>query len=166
MSAEDIIETISDLVSVHRTLNEQAERKTETLKNGDMHGLESLLKEEERTAAELKSLEEKRLECVNDFLQSRGLVAEKQVTITQIADVVSQNEKKELLHLQNRLLEEMGALKQRNALNQELIEQSLHFINVTLNLASPPEQEPITYNRPNDSGNQGIKRQSLFDSKA
>lgn len=166
MPAANIVEAMDALVAVHRTLNEQAERKTEVLKNGDMQGLESLLKEEEATAAQLKSLEDRRERDVNEFLREKGITSDDPLTVSQIAELAPQHEKEEMYRLRDELLAEIVDLKRQNALNQSLIEQSLHFIDVSLNMARPPELESVTYNHPNHTGNERLNRQSLFDSQA
>ncbi|HEX7065878.1 MAG TPA: flagellar protein FlgN [Bacillales bacterium] len=164
MSAESMIETMKVLVSVHRELNEQAKEKTETLKNGDMEALETLMKKEEAAVSKLKELEELRVRQVDVFLGEKGMIGEN-VTMSQLLKVADPEEEQKLLQIQHQLTEEIILLKQQNALNQELIEQSLQFVNVSLNLYQP-EKEPANYGRPDQTKNSAQRGRSLFDSQA
>lgn len=164
MSADRMIEVIQELLSVHLALNHQAKEKTDYLKDGDIEGLEALIKKEETTVSRLEELEKRRIHEVNEFLSKKGIPAG-DLTISELLKFVDPQEQLELLELQHSLLKETTTLKQRNALNQELIEQSLQFINVSLNLFDPYE-ETANYRHPDQMKEPERRRRSLFDSKA
>ena len=165
MSAESIIDTMKALISVHQTFNEHAGRKTESVKNGNIHRLEQLMNEEEALVSKLKELEETRIRQVNEFFSQKGILIDGDVTITKLLRYVSLSEQEQLRQLQQELMKEIEQLKQQNALNQELIRQSLDFVNLSLQLFQP-DPEPVTYDHPNQTGSQQRKGKSLFDSKA
>jgi flagellar biosynthesis/type III secretory pathway chaperone len=62
-------------------------------------------------------------------------------------------------------MQEVAQLKQQNALNQELIRQSLDVVNLSLQLFQP-DSEPVTYDHPNQTSSSQYKGNPLFDSKA
>lgn len=68
-----------------------------------------------------------------------------------------------LKRLKKELIDEVAKLKERNILNQQLIYQSLQFINVSLDMLRPQNQD-MTYGKsvkkPTKSGI------GIFDSKA
>lgn len=166
MSAEKVITNMKTLVGVHETLNEQAKEKTEHLVNGDMKALEGLMKKEEAATTKLEELERLRSQLVNDFLAEKGIVAE-EPTMTDLLKFVDDEEKEQLMKVQKHLLEEIMDLKQQNSLNQELIKQSLQYVNVSLNLLDPKDELP-NYKRPlqNQAKSETQNVRSLFDSKA
>lgn len=164
MSVEAIIGTITRLISVHQDLNQLAKKKTEIIKDGEIEKLEILLKEEGALVLRLKELETTRSGHVRDFLSHKGILAEDR-TLAQLAMLVSPGEKEELLGLRQRLTDEIAVLKQQNKLNQELIEQSLQFVNVSLGLLQP-EVEPVNYERPGRTDPVVKKGKSMFDSRA
>ncbi|HEX7064427.1 MAG TPA: flagellar protein FlgN [Bacillales bacterium] len=164
LSAEPLIETMEALVSVHRTLNAHAKEKTRVLKEGDIKGLEALMKKEEAAAAKLKKLEEARIQRVDEFLAEKGVIGE-DVTMSQLLKFTAPEEERELLEVQNQLMDEIVQLKQQNALNQELIEQSLQFVDMSLDLFQPAK-EPANYQHPDQTKSPGQRGRSLFDSQA
>lgn len=166
MPADKVIGNMQALVEVHETLNELAKEKTKHLVNGDMKALEGLMKREEAAAAKLEELERQRSQWVDQLLAEKGIVAE-EPTMTDLLKFVDEEEKLKLMNVQQSLLEEIAALKQQNSLNQELIKQSLQYVNVSLNLLDPRTESP-NYKRPvQNSKKQELQNgRSLFDSKA
>lgn len=162
MPADQLIEIIKELLSVHKDLNHLAEKKTNHLKNVDVESLQSLLNEEKTAVSKLEQLENKRMRDVQQFLSEKGAPAI-DLTVTELLKYMDSQDQLEMLQLQHSLLKEMTTLRHRNALNQELIKQSLQFINVSLNLFDPRE-ETANYGpqmrAPVRTG------RSLFDSKA
>ncbi|HEU5139259.1 MAG TPA: flagellar protein FlgN [Bacillales bacterium] len=164
MSAEPMIETMEALVSVHKTLNEHAKEKTRVLKEGDIKALEALMKKEEAAAAKLKELEDTRIRRVDEFLSEKEIIGE-DVSMSQLLKFTNPEEERELLEVQSRLMDEIVQLKQQNALNQELIEQSLKFVDMSLHLFQP-NKEPANYRHPDQAKSPGQPGRSLFDSQA
>jgi flagellar biosynthesis/type III secretory pathway chaperone len=165
LSAQQIINMMEKLVDVHQTLNEQGVRKTEILKTGEMKALEALMKEEEATVSQLKAFEDERNAAVDSFLEQKSILPGN-VTIEALIKFVKPEEQDRLTAVHQMLLNEIVALKQRNELNQQLIQQSLQFVNLSLNMVQPQAQ-PTNYDRPGKQKNQtDNNRHSLFDSKA
>jgi flagellar biosynthesis/type III secretory pathway chaperone len=140
------------LLKSHEDLLTLGERKTEVLKLGDMKALDVLLKEEDLLVKKLQMIEKERmLKFAN-------------VTLGDMLDQAEAPEKEKLLHLQEQLVQAYETLKSRNALNQQLLEQSLQYVNMSLSMVQP-QCEPATYSntKKNPYNNSSA---SLFDSKA
>ncbi|WP_096202424.1 flagellar protein FlgN [Bacillus sp. FJAT-45350] len=164
MSTKAIMDVMADLIKLHQTFNQLAVEKTEAIKNSDMPSLDKLLKQETAYVKKLRKLEEDRLFVVNQYLANEGLVTEG-VTMGNLVELVPSTEQVLLGKLQKALLSEIDRLRKRNELNQQLIEDSLRFVNLSLDLIAP-EPEEVNYKRPTKTSYEENTGRSLFDSKA
>jgi flagellar biosynthesis/type III secretory pathway chaperone len=140
------------LLKSHEELLSLGERKTNVLKFGDMKALDLLLKEEDLQVKKLQMIEKERL------------LKFANVTLSDVLEQAESDKKENLIHLQEKLISTYEALKSRNQLNQELLEQSLQYVNMSLSMVRP-ENEPVTYNNPKTNP-YNSNTTSLFDSKA
>ncbi|MDM5315076.1 flagellar protein FlgN [Fictibacillus sp. b24] len=152
METAHMISLLERLFKSHEDLMSLGERKTEVLKLGDMKSLDVLLKEEDLQVKKLQIIEKERmLKFAN-------------VTLSDVLEQAEEPEKERLLVLQNRLIEMYESLKNRNQLNQELLEQSLQYVNMSLSMFQP-QYEPDLYSK-NITDEYSSNSISLFDSKA
>lgn len=164
MSAQSIIQTLQQLINLHRELNKMAQEKTEAIKAEELKSLSSLLVQERKLVVAIEQLENVRQSDVHAFLREKG-VQDGTALLSECIQYASENERTELTRLGAELREEIISLKERNELNQQLIYQSLQFVNLNLNLMLP-ENESYTYDRPQDPEGERQPSKSLFDSKA
>ncbi|MNN09545.1 FlgN protein [compost metagenome] len=100
------------------------------------------------------------------FLQSKGIKSRLELTITDILRLVFDPEEKQRLTASQRALnEQLTRLKQANELNQDLIAQSLNFIDFSLNVMIGGMDEEATYSPPQSSERKSSAR-SNFDTRA
>jgi flagellar biosynthesis/type III secretory pathway chaperone len=152
METAQMTALLERLFKSHEDLLALGERKTEVLKLGDMKALDVLLKEEDLQVKKLQLIEKERL------------LKFANVTLADVLEQADGTEKENLIQLQEQLIQIHEALKSRNELNQELLEQSLQYINMSLSMVQP-ETEPVTYSKPKTNG-YNSSNTSLFDSKA
>jgi flagellar biosynthesis/type III secretory pathway chaperone len=152
METAQMTSLLERLLKSHEELLTLGERKTDVLKLGDMKALDVLLKEEDLQVKKLHMIEKERL------------LKFANVTLGNVLEQAELDEKENLIHLQEKLIIAYDALKSRNNLNQELLEQSLQYVNMSLSMVQP-ENEPATYKNPK-SNPYNSNRSSLFDSKA
>ncbi|MCM3731589.1 flagellar protein FlgN [Fictibacillus nanhaiensis] len=152
METAQMTSLLERLLTSHEELLALGERKTEVLKLGDMKALDVLLKEEDLQVKKLQLIEKERMLKFTN------------VTLGDVLEQADEADKVKLLHLQDQLIQTYEALKSRNELNQELLEQSLQYVNMSLSMVQP-QSEPSTYSntKKNPYANQSS---SLFDSKA
>src|SRR5690554_2452611 len=143
---QEIVTIFKALTAVHEKFNEKAIEKQEAVKKGNMQALDQLLKEESALIQQLGKLENTRQHVVNAWMQEKGFVKEN-VTFEQLMKFFTEENKEELLHWEQRLVQEITKLKQQNELNQQLIEESLRFVNMSLD-AMQPKQEFSNYHNP------------------
>ena len=165
MSIQPIIQTLDKLVNVHKTLIQISEQKTEVLKEGSADKLQSVLIEEQKFIPKVERAEKAREEAVVNWFADKELNDEEQ-TITRILDLLANGvEKKQLEEVATTLTKAIAQLKQREQLNQALIQQSMQFINVSLNMLQPSMSQ-INYGRSKQNETSRTREHSVFDSKA
>ena len=145
MSASLLMQTLEKLVKLHESLQEVEKKKTEVIKNGDMVALQQIMKDEQAHIMSIQKLEEARITI------SKRIVAT--IPDPSVMDCVKHLDHKEgekVSEIANHLKAVISDLKETNSLNQQLLQQSMQFVNVSLNLLQPT-QKSINYGKP--SGN-------------
>lgn len=163
MSAANIITALEKLVKLHKSLNNLAQSKTNIIKEGDMDALSQLLMDEQKHIKAIELTENEREREVQSYLLKQGQL-QNTATITDVIETSSDKEKGQLEGLKAQLLEEAHMLKEHNYLNQQLIYQSLQFVNLTLDMLRPRNQN-FNYEKPVQQKHSQAST-GMFDSKA
>lgn len=161
MSIEIIIQSLQKLITVHESLLDLSKQKTEVVKEGSIDKFQQILSKERKFVQMLEKAEQNRQQVVEQWFVHQGHSLDN-ITITKMLDLLKDGEEKNNLEtvtieLTNRLTE----LKQQEQLNQELIRQSMQFVQISLDMMQPTIKNMNYGNQNND----GTKR-SVFDSKA
>jgi hypothetical protein len=98
------------------------------------------------------------------FLQSHSILID-QPTLRDCLKHVEEQERQILTILQSQLVEKVSRVKKQNDLNQQLLEQSLAFVQMSIDLLTP-DIETYNYERPNRNQSYEQHGRSLFDSNA
>ncbi|MFB6468936.1 flagellar protein FlgN [Cytobacillus sp. Hz8] len=159
MSAEKLLSSMEKLYKLHKSLYEIAVKKTDVIKKGDMDALNQILKDEQKHVAAIQMFEKERQQA------AASLVPEKEnPTVTDCYVLIGEIEQFRLAELANNLSELVFELKEQNFLNQQLIHQSLQFVNVSLNLLNP-QPDAINYGPPAGSQKKEKNTQGMFNSR-
>lgn len=160
MSVEKLIHTMDKLLKLHRSLYELSTKKTDIVKKGDMDSLNQILKDEQAHIAAINKFESERQSFAKVIVPSLL-----QPTITDCINVVDESDKTALESLRMELLKLVSQIQEKNELNQQLIYQSLQFVNLSLNLVAP---QPEDFNYSPGAGKKNVPGHSpgLFNSKA
>ncbi|SET09450.1 FlgN protein [Oceanobacillus limi] len=162
MSVESIIQSIKNLVKVHENLLKISEEKTEVVKAGSVDKLQTVLIKERKLVQLLDKEEDSRKKKVDEWFLQNGFPTE-DTTISKILEsLTNEKEKKELENHTVELTELMLKLKQQEQLNLALIQQSMQFVQVSLDLMSPSLKN-MNYGNEKD---QSSSNRSMFDSRA
>jgi flagellar biosynthesis/type III secretory pathway chaperone len=164
LSAKQLIELLEKHVKLHKGLLELANKKTEVLKKGDMEALSEMMKEEQKYIAAVKQIEKERIVVVEKIISVLGH-AQTEPTLTACIELVDEPERSALKRLRDNLVAVVAELRNINELNQQLLQQSLQFVNMTLNMIMPQPKE-VNYRKPNTAPASYEESRSLFDSKA
>jgi flagellar biosynthesis/type III secretory pathway chaperone len=160
LSAKKLIKLLEKHVKLHKGLLELAKKKTEALKKGDMEALSEMMKEEQTYIAAINQVERERIRVVEAMVGK-----EDERTLTACMERVDEPERSALERLRDNLAAVVAELKNVNELNQQLLQQSLQFVNMTLDMIMPQPKE-VNYRKPNMAPSSYEGSRSLFDSKA
>ena len=164
MSAELIIQSLKKLVESHKMFISLSDEKKDCLMQEDIGQLKQVMLKESALLKKMQSQEQERMRLVQFFGRSKGLVTENG-TLSELLPLVSEQQQEELLLLQKKLTKLINELKEKNDLNKQLIEKSLRFVNLSLDVMQP-QHETGNYGRQRDEDNDLGEGRSLFDSKA
>ncbi|MCK6206023.1 flagellar protein FlgN [Bacillus infantis] len=158
MSAQALIEVLKKQLKLHGSLLQLAQEKTGILKKGELDALNEAMKNEQKHIAAIQLLENKRGQIV------AGMFPGKQnASLQDCMPHLSPEEREEAEHIQHQLAGLLFELKYLNELNQSLIDQSMQYVFMNLDLLMPSDTS--NYQKEIDDEDAGPSI-SLFDSKA
>lgn len=164
MSIQPIFESLEKLTQIHESLLDCSKEKTEVIKEGSAEKLQILLAKEHKLIRLLEQTEQKRQEHVDCWFEQQQVPESEDRTITHMLEILNESESdatEKLESLAIALTEVITKLKQQEQLNQALIEQSMKFIQMSLNILNPTIDN---YNY-GQSETKTVDR-SVFDSRA
>ncbi|WP_240374384.1 flagellar protein FlgN [Bacillus piscicola] len=164
MSIKAILEAMVLLIQQHKELNELSSQKMELIKANDMEQLSELLKNESKLIRVIEETERTRQEKMSVFFKERN-IGETEGTVSNLAKHLPAEHQGPLFKLQENLLQEMARLRQTEALNRRLLEDSLHFVQLTLDMIQP-DPDAVHYSHPDRKEGKHPEGYSIFDSKA
>ncbi|MTH55056.1 flagellar protein FlgN [Bacillus mangrovi] len=159
MQAAALILTLEKLLEQHLDLYQTALNKTEQLKHNKTEELKQTLQREQALVQIIKQTEAERITEASRFLGRHT-----DLTLAACADRAEGAEKTRLSKLKEEFKSVMDKLKAANLLNQQMTQQALQFVTMSLDMLMPRVPEP-NYKRPDAAKNEPNRR-SLFDSKA
>ena len=166
MSVQGLLVTMDELIQVHVTLLGLAEQKTNILVLNQVDKLNQVVNKETSLMKQITILDLNRIENISGLLIEKGYKPNPSITVGDLIKIVVKAEDKKLLSdAQKRLLSTIEQLREKNQLNQKLIEHSLAFIEYSMDLVLGPSDDGVTYQNPSHQ-QQGIKRNGMFDSRA
>jgi flagellar biosynthesis/type III secretory pathway chaperone len=166
VAIQEVIRKLEQLDGIHRSLLELAEQKKQVLIGNEVDELSKIVNRESRLIKQVGDCEKEWLQAMVHFLEHKGFRPSPSITVSEVSRLVfNADDKQALLEAQERLMDTIGQLQAMNALNQQLIEQSLAFIDYSLDLmAGSPEQDAV-YRNPAGQA-RASKRKGIFDAKA
>lgn len=165
MALTRLIELLERLDEAHLQMLELAAIKKQAIMDNKVEGIVDILNRESKLMKLTGQLEEQRSQAAYAFLQGVGIRSNLNLNLTELSRLVFDPEDKaRLQHIQQKLSGTLQSLKQANELNQKLIEQSLTFIDYSLDLLVGRPNQEITYHHPSEKGG-AISRPGLFDAR-
>ncbi|WP_400243407.1 flagellar protein FlgN [Niallia sp. JL1B1071] len=159
MQIEMINASLSDLLSFHENLLKLSFEKKEVLIKGDTDQLRTITgKEQKLIKAIQKKDHELQLNC-NGFLGS-----EQKQTLNDVINKVDDQTKDVLIEIKQQLEEVLSLIRTQNDTNQQLIKQSLQFIEISIDLLNP-DIDSYNYNRSESKNPYEKEGYSIFESK-
>lgn len=161
MSASSLILSMERLLKLHNSLYEIAVKKTDILKKGDMEALNQLMKDEQKHIAAIGKIEEERKQITKVIIPES-----ENPTIADCLNLLEGTEYERLSNLRDALQKSIISIQSQNELNQQMLHQSLQFINLSMSLFTPPEPEDFLYLNPGRKSNDSTYSSGMFNSKA
>ncbi|WP_430790955.1 flagellar protein FlgN [Virgibacillus flavescens] len=162
MSLHTIIQSLEKLIMLHESLLSVSELKTAAIKAGSMEDLQALLVKERKHVQALEQVETSRQQVVDNWFEMNNLPSENK-TITAMLELLEDRaQQRTLENVTVNLTNAVADLKSQEQLNQALIQQSLQFVELSLDMMNPSINN---LNYGNKVDKESVKR-SVFDSKA
>lgn len=166
MAFQALTQTMTALTDVHITLLELAEQKKQVLIHNDVEQLMRIIARENKLMKQVEELILQRNEATGQFMIEKGYKPNPKVKISDLTRIIFNIEDKKLLiHLQKQLMENIRKLQEANQINRQLVEQSLQYINYSLDLISSPPEDDLVYQHPKQRA-YGTRRPGLFDTRS
>ncbi|WP_428909641.1 flagellar protein FlgN [Niallia sp. Krafla_26] len=158
LSAQALITVMEKLLKLHQSLLGLSKEKTAILKNGDFDAFQEYLRNEQKHINAITILEKERQKAVSSIIPE-----ESEWTLTNCLPQLYDADQEKLLSIKQELTDLIKQLKEVNELNQQLVQQSLQFVNLQLDLLLPDELDNYSKEQ-NDQDS--LPKTSIFDSKA
>lgn len=151
------------LVELHQELIQLSQNKTKEIKQGDLEQLSKLLIQERKQVQLISQKESERQTLVESFFNEQQAGNEEKTMTNLLVFLENKAEKIQLEQVMSDLIDVIVDLRDIEKLNQDLMTQSMQFVQLSLDMLQPSLKR-MNYN---DKKNpQTETSQSVFDSKA
>lgn len=161
-----LYDVLEQLIELHRELYALAVQKKEVLIKNEITALMELTKQEGKLLKAVEQAEAARMEFVKQLCAARGLSLANATLQDLIKATTSLEEKNRLQHYREELIGIVSELRQANDLNQQLLEQSLAFIQHNLDLLTAAPEDDYIYRNPGGYGGGLSANRSFINKKA
>lgn|SRR5690625_3721601 len=164
---QQLLDILTKVTDSYVKLLENSRQKTNLIKTNDIDALSKLLVSERKLNQQVELLEGQRQEVTEKIFANLNIDVEEK-TVTELLRYMTDDQiKKELEEKVVKLVEIIVEIREIERLNEELIQQSLQFVQLSLDLLQPVNKT-INYNdnTQNKNKNKEIQKRSVFDSKA
>src|SRR5699024_7877763 len=133
----ELRQALTELVGLHRELLSISVEKMEGIKVGNIDSLQPLLTRERKLVQKIEQVEKIRIQLVNNWIEAEE-ITDAEPTITFILEqMTNETERLELEEVTIELTKVITELKAQEKLNIALINQSMQFVQMSLDLMSP-----------------------------
>lgn len=164
---EELVYILDKELKVYRDLLSISKEKTQIIVNNKLEELQQLTEKEQIFTSRVSQFEKRREEIINDIAIVINRRSD-ELTINKLIELIgnSLKEQEQLVNIYDEFKSVLDELKQKNELNKKLIEQSLDFINFTVNAIQSSKMAPQTahYENKGYAGN-NYSSNSMFDRK-
>jgi flagellar biosynthesis/type III secretory pathway chaperone len=166
MAIEGLMQTMDKLNQIHLVMLELAELKTSVLVQNQVDKLNQIVNKETSLIKQISELDRQRIEDISQFLVHKGYRPNPNITVEDLVKLLFKAEEKQALkQSQRNLIETLEKIRALNVLNQQLIKQSLAFVDHSIDVLSNVADADIVYHHPNDR-NYSNSKSGMFDTKA
>jgi flagellar biosynthesis/type III secretory pathway chaperone len=159
-----IIDILTKEYGYYKDMLEMSKSKKNIVIEGKVAELDKIVKLEQNMIFNIGQLEKKREEEVTKLCGILNLNSS-QVTVSELSKVLRTEQKKELEDIQGKLQETFSELKTVNDMNGQLIEQSLDYIDYSINLISGAGMETGSLYEDIGKNKSKQSKKNIFDTK-
>jgi flagellar biosynthesis/type III secretory pathway chaperone len=162
LTFQELIDRLEDQKDLYRRMMELGRQKQKELIMGDLERIDILTKEEENFLYQAERLEEQRYQCASRLIAHYQLPENATLKdLIQVAPSADRSKLEELQQSMNQMVSELDKLNQENI---ALIQQSLKFINFTVDLLTKPD-DVGTYGSGKDKNKKQDSVSRILDKK-
>lgn len=162
MSIAPLLNKLQDLLKAHETLLLISDEKTDVLIEGNMEAFQKILLSEKKAVKELSRAENERQKVSTQYASDYKLT-EEEVTVTSLIErLTGSDEQQQLEDITTKLVNCITELKRKEEMNRVLIQQSMQFVQFSLDVMNP-NIEKMNYGHKSKNSNNA---RSTFDSQA
>ena len=166
MPIKIVIDHLEQLNVLHRKLLSMGEQKREVLIANQVNEFAVFVNQESKLLKQVAETEAAWRAAIIQFVEANGLKPTPSFTVTEIMKLVFNAEDRQALSdAHQALMETITLLKDMNAVNQQLIEQSLSFINYSLDLYMGDSGQDVVYRNPAQAGSTQSGKRRVFDTR-
>jgi flagellar biosynthesis/type III secretory pathway chaperone len=159
-----VIDILKKEHSYYKDMLEMSKSKKKIVIEGKVAELDKIVKLEQNMIFNIGQLEKKREEEVTKLCGILNLNSS-QVTVSELSKVLRTEQKKVLEDIQGKLQETFSELKTVNDMNGQLIEQSLDYIDYSINLISGAGMETGSLYEDICKNKSKQSKKNIFDTK-
>lgn len=161
-----VIEKLEELNVLHLKLLDMGQLKKTVLVNNQVNELALFVSQESKLLKRVAETEAEWRNAIVAFLKASGMKPDPSFTVSDILKLVyNADDRRALADAHQALMKTIGQLKDSNALNQELIEQSLAFINHSMDLYMGDPGQDVTYQNPGQATTNLSDKRRMFDTR-
>ena len=168
VNIDNEVNTVIDILKkehvYYKHMLELSKSKKKIIVEGKVAELDKIVKLEQNMIVNIGQLERKREEEVAKLCGALGINSA-QATITELSKILRPELKKELEEIQQRLQETFRELKTVNDVNGQLIEQSLEYIDYSINLVAGSGMETGSLYEDIGKNKSKQSKKNIFDTK-
>lgn len=159
---EQLKKVLEQQIEVYKDILDLSINKTNVVVNGHIKKLEEITEEEQKLIIKIGKFEDIRENIIHNMKAELGIEIE--LNMTTLNDYLEEADKVFIENVKDQLMDILNQLKERNVLNGSLINDSLEYINLNIDLLTNSTIENTYDNSQQDS--KGTQARRLFDTKA
>lgn len=140
---QELNDNLKRQTALYDELKNFAQLKQQALIKNDLHEIEAITLREEQLIMEAARLEKERLQWAEEIAKLFGKTPE-EITLSELSERFP-----ELSEVKKELEKVLSGLKEVNELNNQLLQQAIKIVELSLNVISAPVQSNV-YNRPGE----------------
>ncbi len=131
---DELIQVIEEQIVLYKDIYAISSEKKNIIINNDLETLQKMNTVENSIVNQVSRLEKKRVGIVSDICMVLG-IAESEFTLTKLSEkLTTEDNKADILKLRDEIRSIMDNIKQVNDLNNQLIKNSLEYIDFSINI--------------------------------